>query len=148
MGGNGNGRGPGRPPGAGNKPYSVSRVKGDLRSTEGRRFKALVARMAIDLGGEKFLSAGEQQLIRRCAMISVECERMEQASLGDGAAFDASTYSTLTGQLARALRTLGLKRLPREIAPIMTLDDYVELRQKEKDGAFTVEEKGETAGGT
>jgi hypothetical protein len=141
---NGNKRSPGRPSGARNKPYSVSLVKGDLRSSEGKRFKALVAHMAIDLGGEKFLSAGEQQLIRRCAMISVECERMEQARLGDGAAFDATTYNALTGQLARALRTLGLKRASHQPVP-MTLADYVELRQKEKGGAFTVAEKDETS---
>jgi hypothetical protein len=99
--------------------------------------------MATDLGGENFLSTAEQQLIRRAAMISVQCEMMEQAALG-GAAFDATTYSTLTGQLARALRTLGLKRETRDPPP--SLHDYLEARHLERqaNGTFKAAEKDET----
>jgi hypothetical protein len=133
----------GRPRGVRGSPPSF--LEDDQRLAPARRFKALAARMAIDLGGEKFLSAGEQQLIRRIAMISVECERMEQAALG-GAALDATTYGHLTGQLSRALRTLGLKRLPREPEP-MTLEQYVEARSLERraNGTFKAAEKTETS---
>jgi hypothetical protein len=133
----------GRPRGSRGSPPSF--LEYDQRSAPARRFRALVARMAIDLGGENFLSAGEQQLIRRCAMISVQCETMEQAALG-GATLDATTYSTLTGQLARALRTLGLKRPPREPEP-MTLEQYLEARHLERqaNGTFKAADNDETA---
>jgi hypothetical protein len=70
---------------------------------------------------------------------------MEQAALG-GATLDATTYSTLTGQLARALRTLGLKRLPREPEP-MTLEQYLEARHLERQAndTFKAADKDETA---
>ena len=98
--------------------------------------------MAIDLGGLENLSAGEQQLIRRCAMISVACEQMEQKATA-GEPFDATTYGTLTGHLTRALRTLGLKRLPRDTAP--SLRDYLDAA-RQPDGVFDIESESEAAG--
>jgi hypothetical protein len=91
----------------------------------------LIVRMINDLGGHDVLSAGEQQLIRRCAMISVQCELMEQQAIA-GAPLDAIAYGTLTGHLARTLSLLGLKRQPRDMTP--TLRDYIEAaRQPEQD---------------
>ena len=98
--------------------------------------------MALDLGGAENLSQGELQLIRRAAMISVECERMEQTALS-GAAFDATVYGHLTGHLTRALRTLGHKREPRDPAP--NLRDYLDAA-KQPDGAFKIEAEDETVG--
>jgi hypothetical protein len=97
--------------------------------------------MATDLGGAENLSQGEIQLIRRAAMISVQCEQIEQRATA-GEPFDATTYGTLTGHLTRALRTLGLKRLPREATP--SLRDYLDA-QRQSNGAFAIEEEGETA---
>jgi Putative transposase len=39
-------------------------------------------RMAFDLGGRENLTEAQQQLIRRCAMISAQCELMEQETVG------------------------------------------------------------------
>jgi len=137
----GNKLGKGRPRGSRNRPLRDSFLEDD-RSAPARQFRALVHRMAEDLGGVENLSAGQQQLIRRCAMISVACEQMEQKAAA-GEAFDATAYGTLTGHLTRALRTLGLKREPREEVP--RLQDYLNAA-RQPDGAFAIEEEGETAG--
>jgi hypothetical protein len=55
---------------------------------------------------------------------------------------DLATYGTLTAHLARALKLLGLKRLPRDTAP--SLRDYLDAA-RQPDGAFKIEEEGETA---
>jgi hypothetical protein len=75
-------------------------------------------------------------------MISVQCELMERKAV-EGAAFDATVYGHLTGHLTRALRTIGLKRQPREVTP--SLRDYLDAA-RQPDGAFKIEEEGETAG--
>jgi hypothetical protein len=117
----------GRPPGARSKIYTAPFLDDDLRLAPARRFRGLVHRMATDLGGVEVLSAGEQQLVRRCAMISTECERMEREAL-DGGVLDATVYGTLTGHLTRALRVLGLKRQPRDVTP--TLSNYLEATRE------------------
>jgi hypothetical protein len=116
----------GRPKGARNKPRTPSFLEDDLRLAPAHRFRGLVARMATDLGGVEILSAGEQQLIRRCAMISVQCEIMEKAAV-EGGTIDATAYGTLTGHLARTLSLLGLKRVPKDVTP--TLQGYLDAAQ-------------------
>jgi hypothetical protein len=98
--------------------------------------------MADDMGGVQILSAAEQQLIRRAAMISVTCEQMEQKAAA-GEPFDLTAYATATGHLGRTLKLLGLKRLPREDVP--SLREYLDA-QRRPDGAFAIEEGAETAG--
>jgi hypothetical protein len=41
---------------------------------------------------------------------------------------DVTAYGTLTGHLTRALKTLGLKREPRDVTP--TLQNYLDARQQ------------------
>jgi hypothetical protein len=97
--------------------------------------------MAADLGGAGNLSAGEQQLIRRAAMISVTCEQMEQKAAA-GEPFDLTAYATATGHLGRTLKLLGLKREPREEVP--SLRDYLDAARQEN-GAFAVRGEDETS---
>jgi hypothetical protein len=125
--GKGNKLGKGRPPGARNKPPVYKWLEDDLRLGPARRFRGLVVRMTTDLGGVEVLSAGEQQLIRRCAMISVQCEAMEQDAI-TGKPLDATVYGTLTGYLTRTLSVLGLKRVPRDVTP--TLRDYLDAARQ------------------
>jgi hypothetical protein len=61
-------------------------------------------------------------LARRCALISVQCEVMEQAAVA-GQPFDVNIYGELTDRLGRALQRLGLKRRPRDVTP--TSQDYL-----------------------
>ena len=56
----------------------------------------------VDLGGRENLTEAQQQLIRRCAMISAQCELMEQETVG-GKPLNAIAYGTLTGYLTRTL---------------------------------------------
>ena len=66
----------------------------DGRSALARRFKEVFGEIATDLGGFDRMSTAQCQLARRCALLSVECERLEgQAVLG--AAFDLDTYGQL-----------------------------------------------------
>ena len=74
--------------------------------------------MVDDLGGVETLSAGQQQLIKRCAMISVACELMENEAIS-GQPLNAIAYGTLTGHLTRTLNALGLKREPIDVTPAL-----------------------------
>jgi hypothetical protein len=50
-------------------------IEGDQRSKAAKRFRDIVSAMTGDLGGVDRLSEGQKQLIRRCSLISVECEK-------------------------------------------------------------------------
>ena len=91
----------------------------DGRSALARRFKEVFGEISADLGGFDRMSEGQRQLARRCALLSVECERLEgQAILG--AEFDLDTYGQLTDRLGRAFQRLGLKRVPRDVTPTLS----------------------------
>lgn len=75
-------------------------------------------RMVVDLGGPEILSAGQMQLIKRCAMIAVQCELMEREAM-NGGELNAIAYGTLTGHLTRTLNALGLKREPIDVTPAL-----------------------------
>jgi hypothetical protein len=116
----------GRPPGSPNKPYDTGKelfFERHIDSAVADRFCGLVAGIVGDLGGQDNLSHGQLQLIRRCSMISTQCEIMEAAA-AEGKPFDVIAYGQLTGHLTRALKALGLKREPRDVTP--TLRDYLE----------------------
>lgn len=91
-------------------------VEADQRGPWARRWRDVLGEITNDLGGADLLSEGQKQLARRCATISIACERMEgEAALGNEIDLDA--YGTLTDRLGRALQRLGLKRHPRDITP-------------------------------
>jgi hypothetical protein len=97
-------------------------VEADQRGPWARRWRDLFAEIIGDLGGADLLSEGQKQLARRCATISIACERMEgEAALGNEINLDV--YGTLTDRLGRALQRLGLKRQPRNVSP--TLGDLL-----------------------
>jgi hypothetical protein len=79
-----------------------------------RRFADILAEIIGDLGGADLLSEGQRQLARRCATISIACERMEGEAAG-GNPIDLDVYGTLTDRLGRTFQRLGLKRQSREI---------------------------------
>jgi hypothetical protein len=94
----------------------------EVRSVSSRRFRDLLVGIISDLGGQDAISTGQMQLARRCALISVQCEVMEQAAVA-GQPFDVNIYGELTDRLGRALQRLGLKRRPRDVTP--TSQDYL-----------------------
>jgi hypothetical protein len=124
------------------KPEARSRVGNgktllpmvDGRSATARRFKDLFEDIAADLGGKDHLSEGQRQLIRRAAMISAECERMEAMAARndrrpDGAIawksespffFDLEIYGALCDRLGRLFGRLGLERRVRDVTPSLS----------------------------
>ena len=130
------------------KPEARSRVGNgktllpltDGRSATARRFRDLYEDIAADLGGIDQLSEGQRQLIRRAAMLSAECERMEaMAARNDRRpddaiawkseapfAFDLEIYGTLCDRLGRLFGRLGLERKTRDVTP--SLQSYLQAK--------------------
>jgi len=44
------------------------------RTVEARRFEDLLHMLVVDLGGADEISAAQEQVARRCAMLAVKCE--------------------------------------------------------------------------
>jgi hypothetical protein len=86
-----------------------------------RRFRDVLAQIVSDLGGADLLSEGQRQLARRCATISIQCERME-GEAAKGNEIDLDTYGTLTDRLGRCFQRLGLKRTAHDVTPDDPLD--------------------------
>ena len=100
----------------------------DGRSAAARRFRDVLAEIVADLGGADRLSEGQRQIARRCAMLSVECERIEARGIA-GERIDLETYGQVTDRLGRAFQRIGLRRVARDVGP--TLADIL----SEKDDA-------------
>ena len=106
----------------------------DGRSATARRFRDLYEDIAADLGGKDHLSEGQRQLVRRAAMLSAECERMEAMAARndrrpDGAiawksevpfTFDLEVYGQLCDRLGRLFGRLGLERKSRDVTPSLS----------------------------
>ncbi len=88
----------------------------DGRTIAARRFRDILASIVSDLGGRNAISEGEQQMARRCATLSLQCEIMESCLVG-GHPFDADLYATLTNALGRAFSRIGLQRRVIDITP-------------------------------
>ena len=91
-------------------------IEGDARLKISRRFRDVLASIVTDLGGVERLSEGQKQMARRCAMLSVECEKMESAAVA-GLPFDVDRYGLLTDRLGRAFQRLGLRRVAHDVTP-------------------------------
>ncbi len=92
----------------------------DGRSATARRFKDLVGDIAADLGGIASLSEGQRQLIRRAAMLSAECERLEAMSARGEAEFDIDLYGMICDRLGRLFGRLGLERKSKDVTPSLS----------------------------
>lgn len=91
-------------------------VGGDPNSAWARRFDDLIAGQISDLGGVDLLSEAQLSLIRRCAAIECELERLD-ARLSRNEAVDVDAYARWSGQLRRLFETLGLERRTRDVTP-------------------------------
>ena len=103
----------------------------DHRSGWMRRLRDLIVQHEADLGGADFVSESERRLIRRAAMLTLQCELMEQkwaANDGEAGAASLDLYQRTAGNLRRLLESLGLKRVARDISAV-TLSDYLAPRQ-------------------
>jgi hypothetical protein len=94
----------------------------DGRSATARRFRDLYEDICRDLGGVARLSEGQRQMVRRAAMISAECERMEAMAARGEAEFHVDTYGSLCDRLGRVFQRIGLRRVA-SVTP--SLRDYL-----------------------
>lgn len=101
-----------------------------------RRLKDLVADHTSDLGGQDHISHSERVLIRRAAMLTLQCELMERNWVanhnGQASTKQLEVYQRATGALRRTLESLGLQRRPRDVSP-PTLRQYLEARANGRD---------------
>lgn len=88
----------------------------DGRSASSRRFRDVLGAIVGDLGGSDRLSEAQRQLARRVALMSIQCEAMEERSIA-GQEIDIDLYGTLTDRIGRAAQRIGLRRVPRNITP-------------------------------
>ena len=86
----------------------------DGRSAVARRARDIFDAICIDLGGHDQLSEAQKQLVRRAAIISIECEQMESRSAA-GEGMDLDLFGKLTDRLGRTLQRLEIKRIPRDV---------------------------------
>ncbi|WP_174513834.1 hypothetical protein [Methylocella tundrae] len=75
-----------------------------------------MAEIISDLGGAEGLSEGQRQLARRCALMSVECEKLEAKSVA-GEPIDLDVFGQLSDRIGRAFQRLGLRRAKRDVTP-------------------------------
>jgi hypothetical protein len=106
-----------RPPNASDRVSNGRRllIGVDGRTAWARRFRALVAAHADDLGGADQITASQQSMIRRAATLEIELERLEASFAtaeqdkpsGCPGAAHLDQYSRLSGQLRRVLDSLA-----------------------------------------
>jgi hypothetical protein len=95
----------------------------------------LIALHTADLGGADNLSAAENAIVRRAAVIMIALEKMEfQFALVDAEGIEAPAldlYQRLSNSLRRLLREVGIKRRSKDITP--NLSDYLKSRTIDHD---------------
>jgi hypothetical protein len=102
----------------------------DGRSREARRFRDVLGEIVSDLGGHDMLSEGQRQLARRCAMLAVECEKIEALGVA-GQTIDLEQYGQLTDRIGRCFQRLGLERRAKDVGT-PSLSDLVRLEDEER----------------
>jgi hypothetical protein len=84
-----------------------------------RRFRDVFYEILSDVAGPGELSEGQRQLARRCATLSITCEKIE-CDAAAGLPIDFEEYGKLTDRLGRALSRLrGIRRhSPRDVTSL------------------------------
>jgi hypothetical protein len=103
----------------------------DARTAAAHSVRELIATLSADLGGD--LSAGEQQLVQRAAMIGAivaDCE----ARWAAGQQVELAEYFMAVNTQRRVLATLGLRRRPRDVTP-PSVADYLAHKAKQREAA-------------
>ena len=97
-------------------------LTGDGRSAGARRYRDLVRLFAEPLGGLTALGAIDQQIVRRAAQTSVECEILE-AERAAGHRLDPVAYSRVLNASRRALKDLQSLKPAKPARP--TWDEHI-----------------------
>jgi hypothetical protein len=104
-----------------------------------RRFRDVLAEIVSDLGGAGRLSEGQRQIARRCAMLAVECEKIEGHAVA-GEPIDLETYGQLTDRMGRAFQRLGLKRVAKAVP---SLAEHLAALARERPPAADDDDNGD-----
>ncbi|WP_292532846.1 hypothetical protein [Methylocystis sp.] len=91
-------------------------IAADGRSPWARRYRDMVAMLVGDAGGLESLTELRLSLIRRCAALIVECEKME-VTLADGGKVDIDLLARTSSHVRRISETIGLDRATRDVTP-------------------------------
>jgi hypothetical protein len=94
-------------------------VEGNPNSAWSRRFHDLVLGHASDAGGFDILSEAQLSLIKRCAAIECELERLD-ARLSAGQDVDLDSYGRAASHLRRLFETIGVERKQRDVTPTLS----------------------------
>jgi hypothetical protein len=94
-----------------------------------RRYRDIVAAVAVDQGGANRISEARLQLIRRFAAAVVLAERME-TRLVRGEEINITEHALLCNTLVRIAQSIGVDRMSRDSRP--TLADYLRSEEMEK----------------
>ena len=106
----------------------------DARSAWMRRLRDLIAAHTADLGGDDLVTEAEMRLVRRAALLTIQCEMMDRKFAlndGDASESDLNTYQRITNTLRRTLESLGLSRRTRDVTP--SLAQYLASRKTDVD---------------
>jgi len=97
----------------------------DGRSAWVRRCKDVIHAHIGDLGGADNVSEAERSIIRRCATLTVELERMETvfAMAGEATVEQLDLYQRTANSLRRLLEAVGIERRPRDVG--LSLSGYL-----------------------
>lgn len=96
----------------------------DGRSLVARRYRDIVAAIAVDQGGADRMSEARAQLVRRFAALAVQAEMLE-AKLARGEAVSIADQTQIASTLVRLASRIGIGRASK-IVP--DLKDYLEGR--------------------
>jgi hypothetical protein len=96
----------------------------DGRSLVARRYRDIVAAIAVDQGGADRMSEARAQLVRRFAALAVQAEMLE-ARLARGEAVSIADQTQIASTLVRLAARIGIGRTSK-IVP--DLHDYLEGR--------------------
>ena len=88
----------------------------DQRLAIARRYRDLVAQIAIDQGGPDRCSETRMQLIRRFASGAVLAEALE-ARLVKGEQVDIAEHALLSSTLVRLAQRIGINRVAKDVSP-------------------------------
>jgi len=120
---------------------------GDPNSAWSRRYADLARLHVDDLGGVDAVTEAQISLVRRCAAIEVELERLE-GFMSRGAEVDLDSFARVSGTLSRMLRALGLERKTPNAGAIEAqrlLDMYAERDREKTQASNTGQQSTESA---
>ena len=87
----------------------------DRRTRPYRRYETIRGAVLADMGGAENVSEVQRQLISKFATIALQLEVMEAAAI-EGNEIDLDLFGRCAGHLRRIAETLGLARVPRDVA--------------------------------